>query len=352
VSYERLLQLEASRAFDATRRFEDLAFYHVAFDELNGDEHTESALRRLVGNHGRVAVVGPSGSGKSSVIASVFGPLSMDLPENIIPLRVPVAAEVDEVVTEPGALARHVVRYVTRWASRERFSEAEQQVFERGVAEVHRRAGGRTTREYHVGLPVWLANAEFARQVQSAGEEFATQASGADAVEHLKEMVSLFESHNLFPVFVFDDSDTWLRIPGLDRSDVATAFFMKNVRMMCKEVDAGLVLAVHTDYLDLDGYKEGTKLLSGQIPIPRLTSALSGVERILHDRLIVAEVPVKIADIVDDAAVANLAEYYETDRTIRDLLRVVQRALQDALSDSHERITSHLIQQAVGELAR
>lgn len=86
--------------------------------------------------------------------------------------------------------------------SRERFSEAEQQVLERGVAEVHRRAGGRATREYHVGLPVWLANAEFARQVQGAGDEFETRASGADAVEHLKEMVSLFESHNLFPVFV------------------------------------------------------------------------------------------------------------------------------------------------------
>jgi len=352
LSYERLQELEASRAFEGTRRFEDLIFYHVAFDELNGDEHTESTLCRLVGNRGRVAVVGPSGSGKSSVIASVFGPLSMDLPENFIPLRIPVAAEVDEVVTEPGALAGHMVRYVTRWASPEKFSAAEKQAFERGVAEVQRRAGGRKTREYHVGLPVWLANVEFARQVQGAGEEFELRPSGADAIEHLKEMVSLFESHDLFPVFVFDDSDTWLRIPGLDRADTATAFFMTNVRMMCKEVDAGLVLAVHTDYLELDGYKEAAQMLSGEVSIPRLGNPQQGVERILHDRLAVAEVPVKIAGIIDDDAVAHLAEYYETGRTIRDLLRVVQRALQDALSDSHDRITSPLIQQAIGEVAR
>ena len=117
-------------------------------------------------------------------------------------------------------------------------------------------------------------------------------------------------------------------------------------------MDAGLVLAVHTDYLELDGYKEAAQMLSGEVSIPRLGNPQQGVERILHDRLAVAEVPVKIAGIIDDDAVAHLAEYYETGRTIRDLLRVVQRALQDALSDSHDRITSPLIQQAIGEVAR
>lgn len=107
-------------------------------------------------------------------------------------------------------------------------------------------------------------------------------------------MVSLFESHELFPVFVFDDSDTWLRIAGLDRVDTATAFFMKNVRMMCKEVEVGLVLAVHTDYLQLDGYAKAAELLSGEVPIPRLANAQHGVERILHERLVVAEVHVEL----------------------------------------------------------
>lgn len=351
MSYQGLLEVEASSAFEPTRRFEDLAFYHVAFDELNGDERTEFTLRRLVGNRGRVAVLGPSGSGKSSVIASVFGPLSMELPENFIPLRIPVAAEVDEVVTEPGALARHVVRYVTRWASRERFSEPEQQVFERGVAEVRRRAGTRRTREYHVGLPFWLANVEFARQVQSTGDDFETRTSGADAIEHLKEMVSLFDSHGFFPIFVFDDSDTWLRIPGFDRANIATAFFMKNVRMMCKEVAAGLVFAVHTDYLELDGYKEAAQMLSAEIPIPRFSNPRLAVEKILQDRLVVAEVSGETSDVIDDAAIAHLAGYYEGGRTIRDLLRVMQRALQDALSDSHDQITGQLIQRAMGEAA-
>lgn len=351
MSYDRLLDLETSRAFEATRLFENLAFYHVAFDDLNGDEHTESALKRIVANGGRVAIVGPSGAGKSSLIASVLGPLSVDLPETLLPLRIPVAAEVDEIVTEPGALARHVVRYVTRWASRERFSEGEQQAFERGVAEVNRRAAGRKTREYHVGLPVWLANAEVARQVQSAGDEYEAHSSSADAVEHLKQLVSLLESHGLSPVFVFDDTDTWLRISGVDRTDIANAFFMKNVRMMCKEISAGLVLAVHTEYLELDGYREGSQLLSGEIPIPRLLNAVEGVERILRDRLVVAEVAFQMGEVIEDAAISDLAGYYDTGRSIRDLLRVVQRALQHALSDRYDLITSQLVQQAIRELS-
>lgn len=344
-----MLALEASRAFDATRRFEDLIFYHVDFDALNADEQTESTLGRLVASQGRIAVVGPSGSGKSSVIASVLGPLATDLPESVLPLRIPVGAD-EEIAKDPGPFARHIVGHVTRWASKERLSVAEQQALESGAAEVIRRAGDKRTRKYHVGLPIWLANAEFGREVQSAGEEFERRASGADSVEYLKQMVALFHSHELSPVFVFDDSDAWLNVAELDRTDIANAFFLKTVRMMCKEVDAGLVLAVHTGYLELDGYKEATQWLSGEVSIPRLADPPQGVGKILTDRLAISEVEATLAEVIDTPGVAKLSEYYEADRTIRDLLRVVQRALQHALSDSHDRITSQLIEQAMAEL--
>jgi hypothetical protein len=120
-----------------------------------------------------------------------------------------------------------------------------------------------------VGLPLWLANVEFALQVQSTGDEYESHASGADAVEYLKRMLALFASHGLFAVLVLDDSDIWLRIPNLDRTGVANAFFMRTVRMITKELDAGLVLAVHDDYLELAGYGEARQWLSGEIRIPR-----------------------------------------------------------------------------------
>jgi hypothetical protein len=351
MSHKQLLEVEISRALEATRRFEDLAFYHVPFDELNGDKHTESSFTRFVANGERVVIVGASGSGKSSVISSVLGPLATELPEQIVPLRVPVAAESDKTVTEPGALARHLVRYVTRWASRDRFSREEQQEFERGVADATRRAAGKKTREFHVGLPLWLAKAEFARQVQETGDEYETRGSPSDAVEYLKRMVALFESHELLPVLVFDDSDTWLNIAGLDRSTVANEFFMRSVRMLCKEVPTGLVIAVHEHYLELAGYREASKLLSAEIRVPRLIDGREGIETILRDRLAMAEVKAQLEEVIEPDAMDPLAKHYEGGKTIRDVLRVGQRALQHSLSDGTERISSQLIEQAITELA-
>lgn len=351
MSHEQLLQVDTSRAFEPTRRFEELSFFHIPFDQLNGDEKTESTVARLVDNGGHLALIGASGSGKSSVISSILGPFSEVLHDKVVPLRVPVAAEVDETVTEPGALARHIVRYVTRWASRERFSPAEQQEFEKGVAEVTRRLGNKKSREYHIALPLWIANVEVARQVESTGLEYEGKASGADAVEYLKRLVALFNSHELAPVFVFDDSDTWLRIPGLDRSHVANAFFMRNIRMMIKEIGAGVVVAVHDGYLEFEGYQEVRQLFTGEVRIPRLLHALQGVEVILSDRLVRTETQVRLEEIMDVDAVQGLASYYESDRTIRDVLQVTQRSMQHALSDGLEQITRPSVEQAVAEMA-
>jgi hypothetical protein len=348
---EALRAVEASRAFEATRRFEELSLYHVPFDQLNGDQHTEATLTRLVAGEGRTAVVGPSGSGKSSLISSVLGPLATELPERMVPLRVPVATENDQTVTDPGAMAGHLVRYVTRWASRERFSEAEREELQRGVAEVSRRTKGGGSREYHVGLPLWLANAEFAHEVKSTGEEYESERSGADAVEHLKRMLALFVSHDLFAVFVFDDSDTWLRIEGLDRTAVANAFFMNTIRMMTKELDAGLVMAVHDGYLELEGYREASAWLSGDVRVPRLLHPHAGVDTILRDRLAVAGVVHPIENVIEDHAIRQVAKHYESGRTIRDVLRVAQRSLQHALSDGLDLVTAQVVEQAGTELS-
>lgn len=348
---EALRAVDGSRAFEATRRFEELSLYHVPFDELNGDKQTEDAVTRMVANQGRVAIIGPSGSGKSSLIAAVLGPLALDLPGHFVPLRVPVATESDETVTQAGPMARHLVRYITRWASSERFTQAEKDEFHKGVAEVSRRSGGGRSREYHVGLPLWLANAEFARQVQSTGDEYETQASGADAVEYLKRMLALFASHGLLAVLVFDDSDIWLRIPDLDRTPVANAFFMQTVRMITKELDAGLVLAVHDDYMELAGYAEARQWLSGETRVPRLVDARAGIDSLLRYRLAVADINLGIEDVIEEEAMGSLAKHYESGKPIRDVLRVTQRSLQHALSDGTDLITPQLVEQAKVELA-
>jgi ABC-type dipeptide/oligopeptide/nickel transport system ATPase component len=352
LSREQLLLVESSRALEATKRFDQLTYYHVPFDQLNGDERTEATLTRLVGNGDRVAVVGASGCGKSSLLASVLGPLAENLPGRIVPMRVPIAAEADATVTDPGSMARHLVRYITRWASPERFSDDERHFFEGTVAEATRRSGPGGTREFHIGLPLWLARAEFASQVQSIGTDYESRGMAADAVEALRRLVALFASHELYPILVFEDSDAWLNIPGLDRSQVANAFFMRTIRMLAKEVDAGLVVAVHEEYLALEGYKVTSGLLSGEIHVPRLINARDGIDAILRDRMTIAEVGVPIEAVIEDEAIAWLAKYYETGKQIRDVLSVAQRSVQHSLSDGMETVTEQLVDQAIAESER
>ena len=153
-------------------------------------------------------------------------------------------------------------------------------------------------------------------------------------------------------MFVFDDSDTWLRIPDLDRTAVANAFFMRTVRMMTKEVSAGLVLAVHDEYLGLVGYKEASAWLSGEIRIPRLLDAQLGIDTILRDRLAVSEGAATIEDVFELDALGHLAKHYEGGKTIRDVLRVAQRSLQHALSDGMDLVSVQLVEQAIAELAQ
>jgi hypothetical protein len=218
MSHEHLLALEEARAFEATRRFEDLELFHVDFDELTGDPATEAALSRMARQRGRVAVVGPSGSGKSSVMAAVLGSFADAVPDEIVPLRIPVAVEADDTVTQVGLFARHVVSTVTRWASADLFTTAERDALERAVAERLQRTGRQTSRSFSLMTPGWLAHAGFAAEVHSAGEDLEARLSSADALAGLSRLIALFRAHELEPFLVIDDSDSWLRLPEVDRS--------------------------------------------------------------------------------------------------------------------------------------
>jgi hypothetical protein len=187
--------------------------------------------------------------------------------------------------------------------------------------------------------------------VQSTGEEYELQGTPTDAVEYLKRLVELFDAHGLRPALAFDDSDTWLRIPGLDRRKVANAFFTRGLGMLSREIDVAFVIAVHEEYLALPGYKRGRELLSGEVPVPRLIDPPDGIETILRDRLVISEVSFGLEDVIERDAILGLAKHYESGRSIRDVLRVTQRALQHAVSDGVDRITIPLVDQAVTELS-
>lgn len=92
---------------------DDLGIYHVPFSELAGDGHIEQTLGDGCRRYERIAIVGDSGTGKSSLTASVLGPLA----EGVALVVVPVTIEPNDTVSEPRAMFAHIAAVIARVAT-------------------------------------------------------------------------------------------------------------------------------------------------------------------------------------------------------------------------------------------
>src|SRR5437870_3248636 len=109
---ELLRRIVQTHVLNPTPVGDEMTDYYVPFDELFGKAVAEQPLRAAVEGGRRLAVVGPSGIGKSSLIDWVLG-----APDDAFAaIRVPVSVERDETVTDPIAFAQHVIRTVSKYA--------------------------------------------------------------------------------------------------------------------------------------------------------------------------------------------------------------------------------------------
>ena len=123
------------------------------------------------------------------------------------------------------------------------------------------------------------------RARRRAAEEIEERLGSGEVVGELARMVAIFRSHQREPLLVIDDSDRWLQIGQTDLSQVADAFFTRNVQMLAKELDCGFVVAVHDHYLELGGYVDTRALLSTEIRIPRFENPDVAIGQILGRRI-------------------------------------------------------------------
>ena len=345
-----LERLQEAHAFDPAPRHEQLATLHVPFDELTGARTCERALDAALRREERVALVGASGAGKSSVAAWVLGPLV----EGLAPVPVPVALERTEVAVDPVAFAAHLVRVVARYVAQTLPKQG-------GRAAEHARAASprgpvRRTRKVSVA-PEWMAaRVELAYELGAATEVVAP-ASG-EVLEQARQVLELIGGEGLTPVLVLDDTDAWLRASWLPDAEAARAgFFGRVIRVLAEELGATAVVAVHDSYLAEPAYRAAAGFLDTTVRVPELPGR-AAVARILERRaelvLTARRSPVwsGLDSVVTDGAVERLHDHYRqapSPDLRRRLLYVAHTALTHACDGGSAVIDAGHVELAIAD---
>jgi ABC-type dipeptide/oligopeptide/nickel transport system ATPase subunit len=201
MSRESLARLQEAHAFNPAPLRGELHELHVPFDQMTGGRGCEQSLGDALCRGQRVALVGISGSGKSSVTQSVLGPLV----EGLAPLPITVAIERPEIARDPAEFAGHLVQLVGQWVANAMPKRA------RRGHEITTLGGssGRTSKQRFSIAPGWLsAKLELAYELQQASAQ--TPLSAGQRVDQARQLLDLIRAEGLQPVLVLDDTDKWL----------------------------------------------------------------------------------------------------------------------------------------------
>jgi energy-coupling factor transporter ATP-binding protein EcfA2 len=351
VSRADLERLRASDALQQTLRFEYLEGYHVPFDHLTASTATEHELAHWSTRQGKVALIGASGSGKSSVMAAVLGHLNHKIPAWLVPVRIPVELASPEVIATTRDFTQHLIHQVIHWAAPEALSKNERDQLDRCTADLERRSGTKRRLGFSLGVPAYIIDAQLSGDITGSASEFERTIGAGDVVRQAQRMIELFRARQLEPFLVFDDTDGWLRLRGQEQeaAELVSAFFTRNVRMLAKELDCGFVVAVHEEYLANPGYQQTAGLLT-HIEIPRLQDPVAAITQILQRRLDYHELDVQVSDIIEAPALDYLGFDYDDVPDLRRIFATASRAVAKALEDPDaERVSKNAIRAARAE---
>ena len=347
MSLRLLRQLQAAHAFDPSPIRHDLGVYHVPFDQLAPGTSPEERLAGATRRGERIAIVGRSGCGKSSLIQHVLGPT---VPETA-PIGVPVFGEPALTVTSVQAVAGLIIQTLVDHADLD--DQARAEALESAST---RRVVPSTAPISNLVLGGnWMnvgVQANVRRQVPSSSHLPRTAQATLEVVHQL---LTTIQSDDLMPVLVFDDTDRWLRNVGgtVSYQDLALAFF-GTVLPELRQLPTSIVVAVHTNYLKdtqlADHLRASIEIL---VNVPELASG-DAIGRVIHSRVIAHTSPddpsaaPPLGAVISPTAVDRLHELYKNEPLsgLRDVIRTVHAAVTDACNGRFDTVTPELIDQA------
>lgn len=340
MTFERLAALRDAHAFDPAPSRHDLSAVHVPFDELGGTSTCEAQLDRVLREGQRVALVGASGSGKSSVTQYVLGPAV----EGLAPLPILVSVENPAIATDPTEFAKHMVGLVRRWVETSSPHQAGR------VAAILPGSTPKRSRKITVA-PGWMGSRlELGYELGQVAA--ATPTSTAEIFDQASRLLDLINVAGLMPVLVLDDTDRWLSASWQpDSTSHRSAFFLRITRLIAEELGTAAVIAVHPTYLPDPDYQAAGGFIETTIYVPTLTTA-DAAGRILNRRaatvLTPDDSPSDLSGLIDDAAVRLLFTHYQHSPDIRKrVLQVAHAALTIAVDSNATSLTATHIQNAL-----
>lgn len=346
MSLESLAQLQEAHAFDPAPRRSELHELHVPFDEMTGGHGCEQSLGDALRRRQRVALVGISGSGKSSVTQSVLGPLV----EGLAPLPISVAIERPQIAQDPAEFASHLVQLVGQWVVDAMPQQAGRS---RDIAHQGRKGGGTTSQRFSIA-PGWLtAKLELAYELQQASAQMPP--SAGQRMDQARQLLDLIRADDLQPVLVLDDTDKWLNTTWQPHAaTVRAAFFGRVIRVLAEDLSTAAVVAVHPTYLADAEYQSAAGFLDTTIHVPAIPAA-SAIGQILGRRarlaLGVENEQAALNQSIAPDAVAELFQYYarHAPDMRRRVLLTAHAALAIACDDHADQIQTRHIEVAITE---
>lgn len=346
MSRELLATLSECNAFLPTAKRVELAADHVPFDRLTGRETTEARLERAVAEEGCIAVVGATGTGKSSVIAHTSEELGR---RGFAVMRIGVLAAERGDIMEAAQFAHHAVREVL--ADQEaKLTGAQRQALMSAAADkrVDRR-GGSVGRAGLKARPIPQIEIELAGELRSVAHEHVFDRNASEATAGLRRIVQivnaqLIDGRSRRPVFIVEDTDAWLGEPP--EWELIGAFFNQGIRLLAREVDAAVLIAVHPRYRESEGYRSVRELLVEEVHVPRFDAPAGPIREILAHRLARAGVDADVTDVFEGHAIATLADLYTREEgSIRATLSAANYALEEP--EGAEVVTAEAVRYAI-----
>ncbi|TQC44559.1 hypothetical protein EEB14_36785 [Rhodococcus sp. WS4] len=343
MSAQLLRVLQNAHAFDSTPPEAQLASLHVPFDFLTGAAAYEDTLARAVRRGERVALIGASGSGKTSTTEHVLGGFA----EDVAPIRVRVDMMAPSVSTNPSDFAAHLVHTVRKY------------IDDRGVRPDRRKAsrhddtarGVVDKRPVKVSVGAGMPWLKGDLAVELGGVVHTRTVSGEDIVEQAQLILQIITARGIRPVLVLPDTDHWIRRAGLDPSPLIAGFFGSTLRMIAERLSTAAVIAVHDTYLPDPAYREASGFLESRISLPEIPSP-GALGTILLHRARATDVGNhwQIHDLVDPHALEYLfAHYRASHRNLRKVIQTAHGALAHACDELSDTIGRRHVELALTE---